>query len=638
MRIFAALFFAAVLPAAAQSPQVPHKMEFAGITLVIRDDARNEIQRDVDALTKSPKHYNIKVERAKSYFPIIEKVFAEERLPDDFKYLALQESALIADAVSSSNAVGFWQFKDFTAIEMGLRVDREVDERLNIVSASRAAARYIKKNNTFFDNWIFALQAYQMGAGGVMKSVKDTKGGVTKMEIDGNTYWYVKKYLAHKIAYEPAVGSKGEIQVITYENKNGKSLGQIAQEVGVNEADLLAYNKWTKSGRVPDDRTYSVAIPLIGQAPPLQSSVALSTNEKSDPGVTANAQYRKIPVVKKRINGVQTIQAGEGETAPALAARAEVSVSKFLKWNDIDATTKLIAGEFYFIGKKRSRAQENFHKTVAGENLWVISQHYGVQLKRLKKFNRMESNVVPVGTMLYLASTRPKSEEFAPATKQTVDIDQSETFNWDVNLIPKDPSPAKDTVVVPAITATTEPTPVIPATDLSSDTVSLSDLSNPAGRDNAAAPVDPVTITAQTVQESIILKTDSATIKEDNTLTPILVQPRASEHVVKPKETFYSIAKMYGVGVMELVRWNNLDLQQGLKIGQVLRLSENQPMAETPKPVIAVRDLMHEVKSSDTLYSIARLYGVTIKDIMDWNEKKDFSLSVGEKLKIQQRQ
>lgn len=193
MKIFAALFFAALFPAAAQNPQVPHKMEFAGITLVIRDDARREIQKDVDALTQSPRHYNIKAERAKTYFPIIEKVFAEEQVPDDFKYLSLQESALIADAVSSSNAVGFWQFKDFTAIEMGLRVDKEIDERLNIVASSRAAARYIKKNNTFFDNWVYALQAYQMGAGGVMKTVKDNQSGATRMEINSHTYWYVKK-------------------------------------------------------------------------------------------------------------------------------------------------------------------------------------------------------------------------------------------------------------------------------------------------------------------------------------------------------------------------------------------------------------------------------------------------------------
>ena len=71
MKIFAALFFAVVFPAAAQKVEVPHKLDFAGITLVIREDARREIQKDVDALTASPRHYQIKAERAKTYFPII---------------------------------------------------------------------------------------------------------------------------------------------------------------------------------------------------------------------------------------------------------------------------------------------------------------------------------------------------------------------------------------------------------------------------------------------------------------------------------------------------------------------------------------------------------------------------------------
>jgi membrane-bound lytic murein transglycosylase D len=45
-------------------------------------------------------------------------------------------------------------------------------------------------------------------------------------------------------------------------------------------------------------------------------------------------------------------------------------------------------------------------------------------------------------------------------------------------------------------------------------------------------------------------------------------------------------------------------------------------------------DGLHQVKASDTLYSVARQYGVTIKELMEWNDKKDFSLSVGEKLKV----
>ena len=84
MKFFAsALIFCGAAAAMGQAPQVPHKMQFAGLTLAIRDDARREIQKDVDALTLHPKYFNIKVERAKTYFPTIEKIFAEERLPDD---------------------------------------------------------------------------------------------------------------------------------------------------------------------------------------------------------------------------------------------------------------------------------------------------------------------------------------------------------------------------------------------------------------------------------------------------------------------------------------------------------------------------------------------------------------------------
>ena len=74
-------------------------------------------------------------------------ILKENGIPDDFKYLAIQESGFISDAVSSSNAVGFWQFKKLTADEVGLRVDRKIDERQNIVTSSRGAAKYLQKNN-----------------------------------------------------------------------------------------------------------------------------------------------------------------------------------------------------------------------------------------------------------------------------------------------------------------------------------------------------------------------------------------------------------------------------------------------------------------------------------------------------------
>ncbi|MDH4092925.1 MAG: transglycosylase SLT domain-containing protein, partial [Cyclobacteriaceae bacterium] len=349
MKIFFALFFATAYTVAAQ-PQVPHKMQFAGMTLTIRDDARREIQKDVNALTQSPKHHNIKVERAKTYFPIIEKVFEEERVPDDFKYLVLQESALIADAISTSNAVGFWQFKDFTAVEMGLRVDKVIDERMNIVASSHAAARYMKKNNFYFNNWVYALQAYQMGAGGVLKSVPETEAGLRHMEITGSTYWYVKKFLAHKIAFEDAVKGKGQIQVLPYETHNKKLLTDIAEELSIDENELKLYNKWTKTGIIPDDRTYTVLIPVAGEA-----SIKIPAEATATPGSLATASVGKgtataAAKVKSgrlsEINGIDAIKARAGENSTQLASRAGVDLSSFLKWNDISISDPIVPEQY----------------------------------------------------------------------------------------------------------------------------------------------------------------------------------------------------------------------------------------------------------------------------------------------------
>ena len=120
------------LLALANGPRVPSQLQLGGMTLKITSSGQRAIQEHVDALHSSPRHHEALADRARLYFPIIERILAEERVPDAVKYLAIQEGSLISDAVSSANAVGYWQFKDFTAREMGLRVDRTVDERKNI--------------------------------------------------------------------------------------------------------------------------------------------------------------------------------------------------------------------------------------------------------------------------------------------------------------------------------------------------------------------------------------------------------------------------------------------------------------------------------------------------------------------------
>lgn len=604
MRYGAFFIYFITIGALAQAPQVPHKLRFAGMTLTIRDDARREIQKDVDALTQSPRYFNIKVERARTYFPVIEKIFEEERLPDEFKYLVLQESALIPDAVSVSKAVGFWQFKDFTALEMGLRVDKEIDERMNIVSSTRAAARYLKKNNYFFNNWLYALQAYQMGAGGVMDAVKDTKSGATHMEITGKTYWYVKKFLAHMVAFEPAVKGQGATQLAFYENKEKQSVKDLAKTVEMDEEQLRSYNKWIKNGVIPGDRAYAVALPVptgarLASSLPL-SGLGVNNGTKASVGSLNTIKHDRV-----RVNGVWAIRATAGESMTALAARAGVDLSDFLKYNEVSINHKPTPDQHYFESRKRARAQQAYHKVQPGETLWMISQRYGVRMKKLRRFNRFKSEAdLKPGMTLWLSSMRPKNNQQAPPPDEIIELDQSEVFSWTASPV--------------EVVATTEPTtqqistaPVPQVEEKEQDTLKISKQADDV-------------ILPDTLKES----------KADSSKTAVItVIPE--QHVVQPGETLYGIARKYDLAVMDIVAWNELNLQTPLKPGQTLKLQGKRDDSEVKAPTAA--EIIHEVKASDTLYSVARQYGVTIKELMDWNNKKDFTVSVGEKLKIVQK-
>ncbi|MDZ7934364.1 MAG: transglycosylase SLT domain-containing protein [Emticicia sp.] len=102
-------------------PEVPKKLEFAGVTVKLDADAQKLVQKEVNSLLTPENKYLIdKLERIQWYFPIIESILEEEEVPEDFKYVAIAESSLLPDAISTSNAVGFWQMKPTTAQEVGL--------------------------------------------------------------------------------------------------------------------------------------------------------------------------------------------------------------------------------------------------------------------------------------------------------------------------------------------------------------------------------------------------------------------------------------------------------------------------------------------------------------------------------------
>lgn len=410
-----------------RTPQVPSNIKFADMQLKITESARKEIQSDVDALIASARFFQAKVDRAALYMPLVEKVFKEEGLPDDFKYLAIQESGFISDAVSTSNAVGFWQFKKLTAEEVGVIVNKNVDERKNIIASSRGAAKYLQKNNFFFNNWIYALQAYQMGSAGAMEALGKIKGGEKNLVIDKKTYWYVKKYLAHKIAFADAIerAKKSQPKLQVYEKGGGKTLRTIAAEANVEEGELKKFNKWLLTSKVPEDKVYQVIIPSteasllmagaypskVTQPPPLSSTVVPPVREIK----LSEDAYREIT-----LNGLPGIISNEEMTIDELAELLDVDPNKLIAYNDILPHYRIIIGQVYYLKAKRSKGKIYYHTVHKGETIWDIAQNYGIKQKNLMKMNRIEDSDkdLEVGRIMWLKKTRPANLplEYWPAT------------------------------------------------------------------------------------------------------------------------------------------------------------------------------------------------------------------------------
>lgn len=121
-------------------------------------------------------------------------------------------------------------------------------------------------------------------------------------------------------------------------------------------------------------------------------------------------------------------------------------------------------------------------------------------------------------------------------------------------------------------------------------------------------------------------------------LIPVFAQAQ-STHTVEPKETLYSVARKYNVPPRELAAYNNLTIETGLTIGQVIKIpptgraTAGKPAPVNPKSADITTTsvpVYHKVGKKETLYHISKLYpGASIDDIKKWNKLNSDGLSEG---------
>ncbi|MCM1031419.1 MAG: glucosaminidase domain-containing protein [Oscillibacter sp.] len=114
-----------------------------------------------------------------------------------------------------------------------------------------------------------------------------------------------------------------------------------------------------------------------------------------------SVNYHKREEIK---NGIPCIEIKAGDTFSALSKYYGIKLKKLMAYND-KQDASLAVGQYVFLKRKKIRAARGyeFHRVKAGENLYLISQMYGVRLKSLILFNYIKADApLEAGEKIYL--------------------------------------------------------------------------------------------------------------------------------------------------------------------------------------------------------------------------------------------
>ncbi len=511
--------------------------------------------------------------RADTYFPMVEKIFAEEGIPDELKYLAMIESGLNPRARSWARATGMWQFMAATGKAYDLNVNAWVDDRMDPELATRAAARHMKDLYRQYDeDWHMVLAGYNCSYRCIKRAMKKTgKAKPTYWDIypyiPKETRNYVPLFIATALitsnpeAYgleRPPEGPQYAYHVIPVTGM--LSLSDIAGMASTDVATIKALN--------PNLRQESL--------PPTMGSFYLRIPLGSHDGFIA--AYDALPESAKRPSGEYIVK--RGDTLSGIGSQFGVSVSRLMQKNGLTRTNIRI-----------------------GQRLVVPYADYQSNLTETQFAGASESTVQygrratsPILVQQAIAENRtPSTSETTPIQKASIRTTSADTEATKTET----PAPPKETRITYKVKR--------------GDT--LSEIAD--GHNVSMAKVRGW----NGLSGSKIKVGQAINIYTDGRSAPAAPSGPAT-YRVRRGDTLSGIAQKHDVTVSQLRQWNNIR-GSNIKVDQRLSIYSSQ-----------AKIISHTIRRGDTLIEISQQYGVSIANIKSWNNLTSNTIRIGQQLKI----
>lgn len=253
---------------------IPAHLAFAGERVPQNDyEIKESLEKEFFS-NKSWKNSSMTLfARAQKWFPLIEPILKREKVPDDFKYVAVIESHL-SNVISPMGAGGFWQLMPATARNYGLTVDDQVDERYDVEKATLVACKHFKDAYKYFNNWTLSAAAYNVGIGGIQNALKQQNtDSYYDLLLNQETGSFIYRILAYKtlLSNPEHFGVKNKLKKsggfpahkLVKVDSSITNLRAFAKHLNTNVITLKTFNPWLIGDKLlnPEKKTYSFKIP-----------------------------------------------------------------------------------------------------------------------------------------------------------------------------------------------------------------------------------------------------------------------------------------------------------------------------------------------------------------------------------------
>ncbi len=340
--------------------------------------------------------------RSGQYLGRIEVIFEEYDLPTELSFLPHVESSFNYGAYSKRGAAGIWQFIRGTGRRF-LKINRSVDERLDPLKSSQAAARLFRENYDTLGSWPLAVTAFNHGTNGMARAKRQFGGDMEKIiqQYRSRSFGFASKnfyveFLAAVLVarnYSDYFGPLELASPVQYDSislKRSHRISHFTQIQGLTEDILREHNPHVRSEVWQRTKILPAGVEL--HLPQGQGEIVAAALE--------SAPSASSPLLVAD-NGSMGYRVQNGDTLGVIANRVGSSVSTLQLANNLSNPDRIYPGQFLLVSEASEGPVQ--YRVRPGDTLIEIASKFGTSLGRLQRVNQIDDpHLIYLGQVLFI--------------------------------------------------------------------------------------------------------------------------------------------------------------------------------------------------------------------------------------------